>query len=75
MGLAPRGVVRHPRLDDVLVVYLNELDERWTKATSTKLILTMPGVSMVTTDSRSDWMLLVRIPIPAPGGDQASESN
>jgi len=62
MGLAPRGVVHHPRLDDVLVVYLNELDEHWTKEASTALILTVPGVSMVTVDSRSKWMLLVRIP-------------
>jgi len=69
MGLAPRGVGSPSRLDDVLVVYLNELDEHWTKEASTALILQVPGVSMVTIDSRSQWMLLVRIPVPIPGGD------
>ena len=63
-GLVPRGICRHPRIPDVLVVYLNEHNLEWTIGRSTRVILTVTGVDLVTSDSRSAWMLLVQVTVP-----------
>jgi hypothetical protein len=72
-GVVSRGVVWHPRMADVLVVYLWESDPRVGTDELVEIILTVPGVELVIESDQRSSVQLVRVARPASAEDEESE--
>ena len=72
-GVVTRGVVWHPRMADVLVVYLWESDPRVGTDELVEIILSVPGVELVIESDQRPSVQLVRVARPASGESAENE--